>query len=224
MNQAGSSVPVDMHRDWPDKLRESLNSSWLPESRQRERIRFSPDLSYGRHFGPPTSRSKMAAVMILIEPRQQGWTIPLTVRPDHLPDHPGQISFPGGRLEGEETFRQAAEREFNEELGTPSFPGHVLGELQPIYVFNSDYYVRPFVAWCPNQNEYEPCGNEVARIVHLPLATLLDPQSHVVQPYSRGSVSWNALAIQSNQDQIWGATAIMLGELKAVLEDSSIYK
>lgn len=203
---------------WRTNLAEALQKDAFASARQDARRRFSPELSYGRHFGPPRPETKMAAVMILIEPNPAcGWSIPLTVRPKHLPDHPGQICFPGGRLEGEESFAEAAEREFMEELGPPKLQAEVIGELQPIYVFNSDYYVRPFVALSQHSHSYQPCNYEVARVVQLPLPVLCDPESHVQCDYDRGSMRWKALAIQVGEDQIWGATAIMLGELGAVL-------
>jgi 8-oxo-dGTP pyrophosphatase MutT (NUDIX family) len=156
--------------------------------------------------------------MILIEPRDGEWSIPLTVRPHNLQDHPGQISFPGGRLELGENHAQAAEREFAEELGVSPFPGELCGELQPIFVFNSDYHVRPFVAICDTVLDYEPCPMEVDRIIHLPLASLIDSGKRELLSFSRGSATWKSLTICHEQDHIWGATAIMLAELAALLE------
>lgn len=181
---------------------------------------FSPSLSYGRHGGPPHPGTKQAAVMILLERRRDGsYQIPLTVRPQHLPDHPGQISFPGGRLEGNEGYADAAVREFEEELGVTPFPGEIVGELDPIFVYNSDYFVRPFLAICAEQLDYSPCPHEVDRVIHLPVTRLLDETAYVDRPFSRGSVHWKAKTIRVNEDYIWGATAIMLGELSAVLQD-----
>ena len=180
---------------------------------------FSPSLSYGRHSGPPHPATKQAAVMILLERRENGFQIPLTVRPQHLPDHPGQISFPGGRLEGREAYADAARREFEEELGVSPFPGQILGELEPVFVYNSDYFVKPFVAICDEQLAYLPCPHEVERIIHLRVDDLMNDQHYVQRPFARGRVSWQAKTIRVGDDYIWGATAIMLGELSAVLRD-----
>lgn len=200
-------------------LRQAIESQEHRERRRRMRRLFSPSLSYGRHGGPPHPRTKQAAVMILLEKREGTYQIPLTVRPNHLPDHPGQISFPGGRLEGTEGYAEAAVREFGEELGVTPFPGQIVGELDPIFVYNSDYFVRPFVAVCSEQLHYAPCPHEVDRVIHLPVENLLNEASYVERPFSRGSVGWKAKTIRLNEDYIWGATAIMLGELSAVLHD-----
>lgn len=205
------------------RLQVRLAAQSLASQRQHGRAYFSPALAYGRHFGPPSPSARQAAVLILLEPRGGAWSIPLTVRPDHLPDHPGQISLPGGRVENEETHRQAAEREFGEELGIAAFPAEIVGELQPIYVFNSNYYVRPFVAVCEQTLQYSPCPHEVARLIHLPLATLLDLSQHREAKFSRGQTTWKARTIACQQDQIWGATAIILGELLTVLDLEAVW-
>ncbi len=161
--------------------------------------------------------------MLLLEPRENGWCIPLTRRPNHLPDHPGQISFPGGRLEGNETYQQAAEREFGEELGVRPFPGEVIGRLQPLYVYNSNYFVWPFVAVCDHAQDYTPFSPEVEQLIHLPLRCLIDRRYSVQASFSRGLVTWKALTIQFEQAQIWGATAIMLGEFAAIARRMDLF-
>ncbi len=199
-------------------LERQLERTDLHSARQASRCAFSPELSYGRHFGPPRPTTKAAAVMILMEPNgQTGYSIPLTVRPMHLPDHPGQVSLPGGRLEGNETYQQAAEREFCEELGTSEFPGRVAGELKPLYVYNSDYWVRVFVAVCNAPQLYTPCDYEVESVLRLPIEALVQAEQNVRQQFSRGKVSWRARVIRIGPTAIWGATAIMLGELAALL-------
>lgn len=199
-------------------LQKTLGEDNDAEIRHHSRQRFSPSLSYGRHFGPPSPTAKQAAVMILIEERGGEWSIPLTERPQHLPDHPGQISLPGGRLELDETHIDAAIREFNEELGTLTFPGHVVGALSPVYVYNSDYYVVPFIAISNGPNNYVPCEHEVARVIHLPVSRLLENGKYVEQVFHRGRTQWTSRTIQCEDVQVWGATAIMLGECARVLE------
>ncbi len=186
-------------------------------ARQEAREAFSPELAYGRHFGPPAPTARQAAVVVLLEPRSGTWTIPVTVRPDHLPDHPGQVSLPGGRLEAGESHQQAAEREFLEELGCGLAAEQILGELLPLYVFHSDYYVRSFVAISERLLDYEPCAREVAQIVHLPLAALSLAADAHRQQFTRGSVVWSAPTIHTANTTIWGATAMILAELAALL-------
>lgn len=195
----------------------SLQCSPAWALREASRRRFSPELSYGRHFGPPLPTARLAAVMILLQPYEDTWAIPLTVRPNHLPDHPGQVCLPGGRLEPGETTQQAAEREFCEELGLERFPGHTVGTLQNIYVYNSDFYLTPLVAVTDRVPHYVGNPSEVESIVYLPIDHLSDINRHVVRGHARGSVSWTALGIECDSIHIWGATAIVLGELAALL-------
>lgn len=155
--------------------------------------------------------------MILLEYCEGEWSIPLTERAQHLPDHPGQISLPGGRVEKNETHLDAAIREFNEELGTSEFPGEVVGELSPLYVYNSDYYVRPFLAVGVGPIQYFPCPHEVSRVIRLPVHDLLE-ESHAQQIFHRGSAQWTAKTIHCENAQVWGATAIMLGECAQLLK------
>jgi len=209
-----------------DRLAHSVNqlspdrerlSAVAPELRHSGRCRFSPGLAYGRHFGPPLPSARQAAVMILLEPRQEGWTIPLTVRPQHLPDHAGQVCLPGGRLEVGETHAMAAAREFCEELGLDHFPANILGPLQGLYVFNSDFHLIPYLAVTRTALAYRPAPSEVAQVVHLPVAHLLNPAQAIQRKHVRGSVCWSALGIDVAGQHIWGATAMVLGELAELL-------
>jgi 8-oxo-dGTP pyrophosphatase MutT (NUDIX family) len=199
-------------------LRQRLDNQQLHALRHARRRIFSPSLSYGRHFGPPLPTARAAAVMIVLEPRPNGWMIPLTVRPAHLPDHPGQICLPGGRLEDGETAQAAAEREFCEELGLTRFPAETLGALESLYVYNSDFYLTPFLAVTAAPLDYAPCADEVQAVLHLPLGCLVDQQYRCTEPRSRGSVCWNSPGIALDGHHVWGATAIVLGELAALLE------
>src|SRR6266404_6053902 len=80
--------------------------------------RFAPELSFGRHFGPPPESARQAAVVALLYPSGggddlsfAGWRLPLILRPEHLEHHAGQIGLPGGMIEAEESPAEAALRE-----------------------------------------------------------------------------------------------------------------
>ena len=212
------SSPVFPQTDLATQLRKQLSNNSDLKFRNIGRMRFSPSLSYGRHFGPPAPTAKQAAVLIMLEPSESGWTIPLTERPKHLPDHPGQISLPGGRVEEGENHWDAACREFVEELGTTPFPGNFVGELQSIYVYNSDYFVRPFLAVCDQRLAYAPCEREVERVIHLPVDHLLDDSRLTRQEFRRGKASWESSTIHCDDALIWGATAIILGEFARIYQ------
>ena len=212
---------------WISKLQRAFEDVQLRQGRLLARASFAPQLAYGRHFCPPISSAKSAAVMILLHlhNHQLDWTqanIPLTVRPLHLPDHPGQISFPGGRLEAGEDFLDAAKREFEEELGISRFPGIVVGRLEPIWVFNSNYWLTAFVAVHAGPLDFRPCEREVARLIRLPVSRLVQESAIANSTFSRGSVSWKSKVIRYQDDIIWGVTGMILGELSMVLRSLQI--
>lgn len=212
------TVRID-YQELRSTLQLALASAELLAARQRARAAYDPGLAYGRHFGPPAPSARQAAVLVMLERRSGQWVIPVTVRPDHLPDHPGQISLPGGRLEAGESYQQAAEREFHEELGCTVKPDQILGELSPLYVFHSDYLVRPFIAISPTAYEYQPCPREVSRVLHLPLASLCSSNPVATHEFARGLAAWSAPVIHSGDAIIWGATAIILAELIPLLSE-----
>jgi 8-oxo-dGTP pyrophosphatase MutT (NUDIX family) len=215
--------PRPPSRDWVSAIRELLANDRFIDQRQTARARYCPQLTYGRHFSPAGPTAKPAAVMILLELQQPTahWsqsTIPLTVRPLHLADHPGQISLPGGRVESEESFQEAACRELQEELGLCCGTDHILGSLLPLWVFNSGYLLQPFLAIQTAPLEYAPCPHEVSRVIHLPTSLLVQQTQLETLCFSRGQVSWQAGIFKVGQDCVWGATAIILAELAAVLQ------
>ncbi len=208
---------------WVARLERLVQGQLFVTERQAARARLCPDMSYGRHFAPPGPTAKPAAVMILLEQPRHGadWRdchVPLTVRPLYLSDHPGQISLPGGRLEQGETYQEAAEREFLEEMGIASFPGKIIGSLLSMWVFNSNYCLTPFLAVHTGNIEYSPCVREVSRLIRLPVTELLKVGSPLTSRFGRGKVNWKAGVFQYEQDYIWGATAMILAELAAVLQ------
>ena len=79
--------------EFPAVLRKALGSC-LPGVRAHRQ--YAPELAYGRHQGPQSADARDAAVLALFFPRDQIWPLVLNLRPDHLPDHPGLVSFPGG--------------------------------------------------------------------------------------------------------------------------------
>jgi 8-oxo-dGTP pyrophosphatase MutT (NUDIX family) len=219
-NYGSPTLDINYH-SLRNELHCALANPALLPARQAARAAYSPSLSYGRHFGPALPSARPAAVVLLIEPRDEQWTVPLTVRAANLPDHPGQVSLPGGRLEAGESFRQAAEREFQEELGCELTAAHWVGELLPLYVYHSDFYVRSFVAISDRAYQFHPCSTEVARVVHLPLSVLVHSTQSKRREFTRGLTSWSAPAIESAGATVWGATAMILADLGVLLQQAA---
>lgn len=199
-----------------DLLRSQLASAVLP-GRKSQRL-YSPDWAYGRHFGPILEEHFSAAVIICLVPSAQGVYLPLTKRPTTLPDHPGQISLPGGRLEAGETAEEAALRELEEELGVQIAPECIIGRLSPLYVYSSRYHVTPIVATCHEGPVWRLSAEEVERILEVPLTSLAELAVPQRQKLLRGSVELTFPAWSFQDEVIWGATAMILNEFRQLIE------
>ncbi len=180
--------------------------------------RVEPTPRYGRRYDDPPPDARQAAVLVLLYPHAGHWHVPLTLRPAHLPDHPGQISLPGGAVGPGETGRDAALREFYEELGAVGHVIRVLGALSPIYVHASNFRVEPHVAATDHRPPMAPNPAEVDELLEVPLGWLLDPahlgchqREHEGRPYMAPHFQWN-------ERRIWGATCMILGEFVTVVE------
>ena len=158
-----------------------------------------------------------AAVLVLLVPLEEMPTVVLTLRPTHLPDHPGQISFPGGRRERNESLLETALREAREEIGLEE-PVDILGALSPIFVYPSSFCVYPFVAAASQPPAFRTHEAEVEVLLHVPLALLLDPATRKrEQREVRGVRAWVPFYSVSGYE-VWGATAMILAELLALFQ------
>ena len=160
-----------------------------------------------------------AAVLVPIVNRPEGLTLLLTQRSADLPDHPGQISFPGGRVEPEDpTLAHAALREAAEEVGLDRLRVDVLGQLAP-YETVTGYRVTPVVGWVEPPIMLTPDPVEVADAFEVPLAFLLDPTNQQRHFRMLGETRRDFWAIPYRDRYIWGATAAMLLIFDRTLRD-----
>jgi 8-oxo-dGTP pyrophosphatase MutT (NUDIX family) len=151
-----------------------------------------------------------AAVLVPVVNRPEGLTLLLTQRSENLPDHPGQISFPGGRVESEDpTFVHAALRETAEEVGLAADRIEILGQLAT-YETVTGYEVTPVVGWVEPPFTLTADPVEVADVFEVPLAFVLDPANQQRQFRMLGEQRRDYWAIPWRDRYIWGATAAML--------------
>lgn len=170
-----------------------------------------------RPSGPPAGvQPRLAAVLVLIYPGPEGLTLVLTERSGHLSKHAGQISFPGGSVEPDDaTLLQTALREANEELGILAAELEVLAELRPVYIPPSNFLVHPFVAYASRPPAFHPCPEEVAGVLEVPLAHLIDPANVESELRELQGARLRIPYFRFQRLKIWGATAAMLDDLLA---------
>lgn len=154
----------------------------------------------------------MAAVLVAVTERARPGVI-LTQRPESMRKHPGQIAFPGGRMDaGDADPVAAALREAEEEIALPPRLVRIVGETDP-YRTITGYQVTPVIGVVPPDLPLHPNDGEVADIFEAPLDFLLDPSNHLHQ-----EVDWNGgrrsfYEIPWEGRRIWGATAAMIVNL-----------
>lgn len=154
-----------------------------------------------------------AAVLIPVLKKSAGLSILLTQRTDHLHDHAGQISFPGGRMDpGDRDLYETALRESQEEIGLEPERVEIIGAL-PEYLTVSGYRVTPVVALVEPQPHYPADEFEVADVFDVPLAFLMDPANHEVRVWVGEDGRRRFYAMPYQDRFIWGATAGMLRNL-----------
>lgn len=151
-----------------------------------------------------------AAVLVPLVSRPEGYQMLLTRRTDHLRDHPGQISFPGGRIEASDASPvHAALREAEEEIGlSPDLP-RILGYL-PTYQTGTGFSVFPVVALLEPPFDLSLDDFEVAEVFEVPLSFLLDPGNHRQEKMHYRGALREYTVMPYGERFIWGATAGMI--------------
>jgi 8-oxo-dGTP pyrophosphatase MutT (NUDIX family) len=156
---------------------------------------------------------------VLLHPQTDEWVLVLTVRREELPDHGGQISFPGGQREGDETLDETALREAEEEVGLDPSSVTLLGSLTPLYIPPSNFCVHPFLGLVHHAPVLRPTDREVAQVLRAPLPVLLDPATRTVEPWTLHGQTVDVPFYDLDGHTVWGATAMMLAEAVAVIRD-----
>ena len=160
-----------------------------------------------------------AAVLVPVIARSDGEYLLFTKRADHLGEHPGQMSFPGGGREPKDvTLEETARREALEEVGLDFDAAEVVGRLDDLPTV-SNYSVRPFVAKVPDQT-YVPDEREVAEIVVLSISDLTDLGNYDSEqrehPYY-GDIRIHYFRVDGYT--VWGATGRMLAQFLELATD-----
>jgi hydroxyethylthiazole kinase-like uncharacterized protein yjeF len=181
---------LEAERFWP-RLREAL--AQVPEEART-----------------PPADARVGAVLVLLEPSPEGPVVVLTRRRRDLRSHPGQVSFPGGRLDPGETIEEAALREAEEEIGLRADSVEVVGIGPTFYIPPSRFWVVPVLGQWHRPHGLKENPWEVDEVLRVPLTQLLDRARWRHAPLSLDGSSW---AWQLDEDLLWGATAMVMGLL-----------
>jgi 8-oxo-dGTP pyrophosphatase MutT (NUDIX family) len=136
--------------------------------------------------------------------------------------HSGQVSFPGGRIEADDlSYQQGALRELHEEVGVAPHEVEVLGALTPLYIPVSKFMVHPFVAYAPKRPVFSPQAGEVIHILTPTLTYFLDDANirRKTMTVGSGYVLNDVPYFDVDGNTLWGATAMILGEFKALTKE-----
>jgi 8-oxo-dGTP pyrophosphatase MutT (NUDIX family) len=166
-------------------------------------------------------KPKIAAVMMLFYPKNGITHLVLIIRNSYEGVHSSQIAFPGGKHENEDAnFEETALRETHEEIGIHPKKIEIVKAFTKLYIPPSNFMVYPFLGICKEEITFYPNSTEVSGIIELPLSTFL---SDTITVNSKVKTSYaNAIdvpAFKIEDHVVWGATAMMMSELKVVLKD-----
>ncbi len=170
----------------------------------REKIRQSLDRIVPRRMGE--AYLSEAAVLMLVFERNGEPHFLLTKRTHEVETHKGQISFPGGMKEGNESLQQTALRETHEEVGIESGSIEILGQFHD-YLSITEFRVVPFAGYLRGPFEPKPQAREVAEVLYVPFGIFRDPALMRIEHRTiRGRVH-EVYFYQFGEHEIWGLTA-----------------
>jgi len=158
-----------------------------------------------------------AAVLVPLVERQSELSVLLTRRTEHLRDHAGQISFPGGRVETDDAGPlQTALRESREEVGLPAERVEVAGYL-PARAVVTGFAVTPVVGFIAPDLAHVADAREVADIFEVPLTWFLDPANRMQSTRRWGGTEFPVCEYRYQAHRIWGATAQIVDEFVTLI-------
>ncbi|MFN0202246.1 MAG: NUDIX hydrolase [Bacteroidia bacterium] len=167
--------------------------------------------------------ARRGAILALIYPHQDELHTVLMKRTEDGHTHSGQVSFPGGSVEKNDTsYTHTALREAEEELGIPADKVEVLGAMSELYIPPSNFMVYPTLGFMAERPNFVTQASEVAYVIEVPLRYLLQEEIKMVQkvPMSGNhKLIMDAPCYLIDNHIVWGATAMMIAEFNQLIKD-----
>jgi len=168
------------------------------------------------HQSPP----KAGSVLILLYPEQEKIFFPLIQRSEYEGAHSGQISLPGGKAEAGEEPIATALREGEEEIGVPASQVNIIGKLSDFFVIPSNFLVTPVVGFLDHKPVFKADPVEVEKIIFGNLHDILRKDAiKTKEILAAGRYRVEAPHFEVEDQLVWGATAMMLNELRMIVRE-----
>lgn len=168
------------------------------------------------------NQAKKAGVMALFYPNIEMQTnLVLILRKTYKGVHSAQVGFPGGKLEAQDlSIQDAALRETYEEIGVSIQSIKVLREMTQVYIPPSNFFVQPYIGITQETPSFIKQDDEVEDIIEVPLIDFLDDTNIITESVSTSyKINVDVPAFKLNNHVVWGATAMMLSEIKDLLKE-----
>jgi 8-oxo-dGTP pyrophosphatase MutT (NUDIX family) len=208
-----------MYGQLKQQITEMLKSD-LPGANAHQRL-----LPPGRKLSAtlqPGQQMKYSSVLLLLFPDGGKIYTCLTRRNLHMKDHPGQVSFPGGKIEEGESPELTAIREAQEEVGISPLDVNLLGRLSELYIPISGYVIFPYVGWMDKKPDFVLNTDEAEKLILFPVQDFLQKEEI---KYTEMETSTGLLTVPYypfDGEIIWGATAMILAEFFEVLKTARL--
>ena len=165
------------------------------------------------------SSVKLSSVLLLLYPDEDQLFLCMMKRPFTMKYHPGQISFPGGKVaEGDISAEMTALREAQEEVGIDPSSIEILGKLSDLFVEVSGFSIQPFLAWTNKKPDFMINSGEVEALLLLPLNDFVFNENVCETELETVTGFLRIKYYPFNNEIIWGATAMILSELIEILK------
>ncbi len=199
-----------MQNDFVQYLAEALQGS-LPGIQAHRKL--APP---GRALIVPENNelpTRESGVLLLLFPVKNRLFTCLIKRPFNMKHHPGQIGFPGGKVEKQDSDAQAAAmRETYEEVGLLPDTYQILGKLSDLYVEVSNFVIHPFVGWCDHLPVFDNNSTEVEKIILFPIQDFIESERLLLTQMPTITGVLEVPYYPHEEEIVWGATAMILSE------------